>query len=161
MPPPPAPAAPPGCHSCILIIFSWRGSPPPAPTPKPDYFTPTFPPKSVLFDSLFFSNLLRNHATVNQFFFKIIKYIEKYPKYHTPHFRQKLKKKTPTRLDPREIWDLRLAYRILNIYDEIDFVISFIHSFSISFPFLFLISVFWFSCLGSPALGHPAMLSFN
>ena len=43
--------------------------------------------------------------------------------------------------------------------------------FFLSFPFLFLISVFWFSCLGSPrasrhalgpaAIGHGGVLSFN
>ena len=93
MAPPPGPRRPTGMSQLYFDNFFLTGQPPPAPTPKPDYFTPTFPPKSVLFDSLFFSNFLRNHATAIKFVFKIIKYLEKYPKYHTPHFRQKLKKK--------------------------------------------------------------------
>ena len=53
------------------------------------------------------------------------------------------------RLNPWGIWDLGLAYWFLNICDEIAFTcFLFALSFSISLPFLFLLSVFWFSCLG-------------
>ena len=80
--------------------------------------------------------------------------------------------KTPKRGDPWKIRDLRLAYRFLNIYDEIAFLcFLFFPSFSVSFPFLSPISVFWFSCLGSPwasrhalgpaALGYGGVPSFN
>ena len=58
------------------------------------------------------------------------------------------KKKTPTRLDPWEIRDWRLAYWFLNIYNESAFPYFFL-SFFISCPLFFLIKVFWFSCLGS------------
>ena len=54
---------------------------------------------------------------------------------------------------------------------EIAFVFLIFLSFSISFPVLFRISVFWFSCLGSPeasrhalgpaALGYGEVTSFN
>ena len=60
-----------------------------------------------------------------------------------------MRKKTPTRVDPWEIWDLRLAYWFLDIWDKIAFpCFLFSRSFSISLPFLFLLSVFWFSCIG-------------
>ena len=68
----------------------------------------------------------------------------------TPIYALPLKKKTPTRQDPWQIRDLQLTHWFHNIYDEIAFPCSlfFFVSFSISFHFLFLISVFWFSCLG-------------
>ena len=66
-----------------------------------------------------------------------------------------INKKTPTRLDPWEIRDWRLAYWFLNIYNESAF--SYFLFFLISCPFLFLISVFWFSCLGSSRVPRNAL----